>query len=62
MGDPFEGHYSKPTAAFEQAFVASQLRDKELGKLPNAETLWREHFKILLSTATSVRPQLFLNC
>jgi hypothetical protein len=27
MGDPFEGHYSKVTAASEEAFVAAQMTD-----------------------------------
>jgi hypothetical protein len=43
MGDPFEGHYSKPTATSEDSFVAAQMTDPVFATMGGA--IHRRNFR-----------------
>jgi Protein of unknown function (DUF2971) len=60
MGDPFEGHYSKVTAASEEAFVAAQMTDPLFASW--GEEVHRRNFRKILYDVPQERVNLFVNC
>jgi hypothetical protein len=60
MGDPFEGHYSLPTAQSEDEFVKLQLHGLKTSELDKDRQ--RKSFRSILSGARLIKPSLFVNC
>jgi len=60
MGDPFEGHYSRPDSMAEDEFVKLQMMDPDFADMP--EVKHRENYKLLLETVSNTKLRLFVNC
>ena len=60
MGDPFEGHYSKPTAMSEDSFVAAQMTDPVFATM--GEAIHRRNFRKIISDVSKEKLNLFVNC
>jgi hypothetical protein len=60
MGDPFEGHYSKPTAMSEESFVAAQMTDPVFAAM--GETIHRRNYRKIISDVSKEKLNLFVNC
>jgi hypothetical protein len=62
LGDPFEGHYSRITAASEEEFVSRQLTDEAFAKRPGAEKMLRDQFKNTILNISEIKKFVFVNC
>jgi hypothetical protein len=60
MGDPFEGHYSRPTAMSEESFVAAQMTDPVFAAM--GEATHRRNFRKIISDVSKEKQNLFVNC
>jgi hypothetical protein len=63
LGDPYEGHYTQPVAASEADFVGTMLAIPEFNRIPDAEEIARDHFKVqLLDLPKKLKSEFFVSC